>query len=646
MHICHLHLLLSDSDADSDAVVVAAAKKTDHKQIGQDYKEFTDAEGLLSLPTSDFHKPVCLEMRNITNGNAIAGNGGYGNYYETASLSGPPSGRMSPSYGLSTVTLPLETPLRLTAFTADGQLVHSLPSANMTLAQYQLQQQQLHQQQHQQHQHLPYQQQQQHQQLQQSNNYINGDLISVDSSDTYASCQTHPFVSDADLDQDFTDADGSASADAAADAAVAAISDADLNNLYINPLEKSGESTSALHHRATVKKSASGDTALRSLACEDISPMIEDGFQHQFQQQQQQLLLQRQQQQQQYQLQQQPLMPGGFDARPRGSRISLNESAIAMASATDSSALPKHRKTRFQQSGGVSVLATVTGITATTAAAALTRPRARFEVGQHPSLPQQHSADNLHESAVGQTNDSNGAKKKARSSFMPSRSLASATKLINQHLFGIQTASPRSTFFYHYNDTSVTSIVLFFHISHESDKVDKKLSLSIDSIDKSPNLESHRRSKSILKNKSDAAKAAAAANIDPESERLLADNLSGAGISDNSVSAIEIEEFYVVEHNNPSFSSHYKITGRHKQRLLTQQTASLAGQIRFAAAQSTASHSAATTFRTDRHDGCSCCRRGGQSKCQTAQVSNAPTAILDNLKQQCSSYCEPERKHQ
>lgn len=66
--------------------------------------------------------------------------------------------------------------------------------------------------------------------------------------------------------------------------------------------------------------------------------------------------------------------------------------------------------------------------------------------------------------------------------------------------------------------------------------MDKKLSLSIDSIDKSPNLESHRRSKSILKNKSDAAKAAAAAVfVDPESERLLADNLSGAGISDNSV---------------------------------------------------------------------------------------------------------------
>lgn len=63
-------------------------------------------------------------------------------------------------------------------------------------------------------------------------------------------------------------------------------------------------------------------------------------------------------------------------------------------------------------------------------------------------------------------------------------------------------------------------------------KVDKKLSLSIDSLDKSPNLENHRRSKSILKNKSETAKQQSG---DPESERLLADNLSGAGLSDISV---------------------------------------------------------------------------------------------------------------
>ncbi|EDW31099.1 GL20770, partial [Drosophila persimilis] len=28
-----------------------------------DFKEYTDAEGVIALPTSDFHKPICLEMR-------------------------------------------------------------------------------------------------------------------------------------------------------------------------------------------------------------------------------------------------------------------------------------------------------------------------------------------------------------------------------------------------------------------------------------------------------------------------------------------------------------------------------------------------------------------------------------------------------
>lgn len=71
----------------------------------------------------------------------------------------------------------------------------------------------------------------------------------------------------------------------------------------------------------------------------------------------------------------------------------------------------------------------------------------------------------------------------------------------------------------------------FFSLFQIVAKVEKKLSLSIDSIDSSPNLESHRRSKSILKNKSETSKV----QTDPESERLLSDNMSGAGISDISV---------------------------------------------------------------------------------------------------------------
>lgn len=54
-------------------------------------------------------------------------------------------------------------------------------------------------------------------------------------------------------------------------------------------------------------------------------------------------------------------------------------------------------------------------------------------------------------------------------------------------------------------------------------------SASQDSAEMSPGTESHKRSKSILKNKSDSSKG----SIDPESERLLSDNASGAAVSEN-----------------------------------------------------------------------------------------------------------------
>lgn len=67
-------------------------------------------------------------------------------------------------------------------------------------------------------------------------------------------------------------------------------------------------------------------------------------------------------------------------------------------------------------------------------------------------------------------------------------------------------------------------------------KFESKHSSSIDSIDASPNLEHHRRSKSILKNKTDVSRVLA----DPESERLLADNMSGSGVSDNGTVMVNI----------------------------------------------------------------------------------------------------------
>lgn len=263
-------------------------------------------------------------MRNITNGTSINGFCGAG----------------SPSFGLSTITLPLETPLRMVPSfigTGGGGGGGSLSYATATTNPYN----------------------------------TNGDLASVDSSDTYASCQTHPFLSQADLDLDI---DMEAPTGCCLD-------DLDMNNIYINPLEKDGASRMM---RSQVKKSASGDTALRNLGS-DTSPMDESGYQH---------------------------YPT-FEQRERGSRGSLNETTP----------IPKHRKTRFQQSS-----ATAAAVAAAAAAAMAQKPKARFEIG-----------------SCGKASDEslNETKKKSRSSFMPAKSLASATKLINQHLFGIQSIGSR-----------------------------------------------------------------------------------------------------------------------------------------------------------------------------------------------------------
>ncbi|XP_049818721.1 potassium voltage-gated channel protein Shab isoform X2 [Aethina tumida] len=229
------------------------------------------------------------------------------------------------------------------------------------------------------------------------------DLASMDSSDTFASCTTHPFNSQGDLTSDI--ADPSCGMD---------------SNLYVNPLDKSSDNSPVTPapvptntRTSGVKKSASGDTALRSLT---TSPM-EEGFRD-------------------------------FGVLERGSRVSLNDSP-----------LPKHRKTRFQQGG---------------------RPRTRF--GDAFNRDSQESLD------------------KRKKSFIPTRSLASATRIINQHLFGLQ---------------NVTG-------SRSGKNTGSKSSLSIESIDSrtSPQLELHRRSKSILK-KSDSS---GNRNADPESERLISDN--------------------------------------------------------------------------------------------------------------------------
>ncbi|KAM7357784.1 potassium voltage-gated channel protein Shab-like isoform 2-T13 [Cochliomyia hominivorax] len=485
----------------------------------KDFKEFTDAEGVIALPTSDFHKPICCEMRQAANrdlqqslpyglveistasavalpiatsmpsaqqvsnqmqqqnqflGGIIsattgttqtellysASSGGVirAPMPYTASGAAPisQSSSTSSSYGTTTSTtiaLPLDTPLRYPPYITSSSIISTVNNFNHNfnnnfnttslgtchpLSMSTSQQQGV----------LPT----------LGNNFSNNnlnnlnfnnnnaDLASVDSSDTYASCQTHPFLSQGDLTSDFNDE-------------VCAL-DIDMDNLYINPLEKDSvgntttgymvglpSTSSSGQIRAHVKKSASGDTALRSLAVGGLSPM-DDVYQ------------------------------SAFDAHDRGSHISLNENPV-----------PKHRKTRFQQSFTVALPPhSISPISQSS-----TKPRARFE-----------DSKLSHENLGSESSPASSTGKKKRSSFMPGKSLATATKLINQHLFGIQNVGPKAKF-------------------------ESKHSSSIDSIDASPNLEHHRRSKSILKNKSDVSRVLA----DPESERLLADNMSGSGISDN-----------------------------------------------------------------------------------------------------------------
>lgn len=237
-----------------------------------------------------------------------------------------------------------------------------------------------------------------------SNNNNNADLASVDSSDTYASCQTHPFLSQGDLTADFNDE--------------ACALDIDMDNLYINPLEKEScrganissstgfivglpptVSTSGLSMRAQVKKSASGDTALRNLAAGGLSP-LDDVYQN-------------------------------FDVQERGSRVSLNENSV-----------PKHRKTRFQQSFTSAMRGPSSSATSQAA-----KPRARFEDTKlcDESVRLEERGAGSFSGGAGSSGAvaSAGGSKKKRSAFMPGKSLATATKLINQRLFGIQNAGAK-----------------------------------------------------------------------------------------------------------------------------------------------------------------------------------------------------------
>lgn len=190
-----------------------------------------------------------------------------------------------------------------------------------------------------------------------SRSQYQSDLASVDSSDTYASCQTHPFLSQGDLTTDLTEFD--------------------TNNLYVNPMEK--------ETLGQVKKSASGDAALRNFGITGGGSSFDDDPSDY-----------------------QAFQTFATQTEPRGgsSSTSLNETPV-----------PKHRKARFQSCASSS------------SGGSTQKPRARFI-----ETDMKRSDDSVDTATTG-TSTSN---KKTRRKLFEAKGLASATKLINQHLFGIQ----------------------------------------------------------------------------------------------------------------------------------------------------------------------------------------------------------------
>lgn len=199
-------------------------------KYSQDLKEYTDAEGLMSLPTSDFHKPtVCAGRYKYSIASSEAMARCIAAAATASSGATPKTGLLRDANDFSTITLPIETPLRLTNAPNNGGYVdRSNHHGN---------------------------------QLIKANLNNSGDLASVDSSDTYASCQTHPFLSQGDLTGEMADIS-------------CTLAELDVDDLYFSTLDKDRPSTSTDGKlKSQVKKSASGDASLLSLgAC---APMEE-----------------------------------------------------------------------------------------------------------------------------------------------------------------------------------------------------------------------------------------------------------------------------------------------------------------------------------------------------------------------------------
>lgn len=306
-----------------------------HRFVEKDLKEFTDAEGLMALPTSDYQRTtVCRAHQH----HASPGHSGTyqirrciaassaATIVETDANFSPATSNVHENLTAAMLAEPTQRLANNYNAHKDRQLCHS---NNLIRTNY--------------------------------NN--SGDLASLDSSDTYASCQTHPFLSQGDLTGEMADISYT-------------LAELDVHDSYFATLDTDQAMVKRQSFdRSQVKKSASGDASLHSLAaCISIADSSR-AFQ-------------------------------SFDI-DRGSHASLNEPT-----------LPKHRKTRFQQSS-LHKASTVS----------------------ESIVPSQSMQQSVEDAIPPMPSSSTGTiKKPRRSSFMPTKT---ATKLIN--MLGIQNTSAKGT---------------------------------------------------------------------------------------------------------------------------------------------------------------------------------------------------------
>lgn len=419
------------------------------------------------------------------------------------------------------------------------------------------------------------------------------DLASLDSSDTYASCQTHPCLSQGDLAtsaDDLLDCNDDklynfdSTTAGTRTASIMDFLDYDhTNQLYVNPLQKSDSDAIKLQKKLSVssigirgnistgasprtmsqvKKSASGgfngggggkysnmnDLVSTLIKARDVTGHLSNSNNSNNcnpKETSSSNLIE------------------GLDGGELSEVARVSSSSSSRDEAATVGGLPKHRKTRFQQqlSGNSDGASRKSGDIPLTTANLMTAS----QMVQDGFFMSPSGGGGLSTSSGGSSSTITGSQvsvdpaggggnnnpalnpsasvkvKCRRASFMPARSLASATKKINQHLFGAGPGTATASG----AGTSANTLVLA--MQREAAASGKKsLSMSTESIDsdatatlrpeqpQSPRLDAHRRSKSILKNKGERLPNKFGSAADPENERLLMDNSSSSAI-DNGV---------------------------------------------------------------------------------------------------------------